>query len=296
MKRTPLRPKGAVLINPRPKRGGSKSAQLAALFGKRRKNPARRRRRASLGAVIVNPRRRRAAPKRRAARRNPARRRTAVRRRNPVRRRRALRRNPRRKDRRRLASGSIIRTKRNPRRRYAGRRRNPGRRYARRRNGMRKIPVVGGILGTLYSLVPTTIAGALSVEPTLAVAQLLARYFPGMSTTGLYPVSGFVVAIAAKKLLPKLGVSASLADTIAVATASAGGAVGYYKWRTGQNTDAATEMGALVMSGLGSPVAGLIMGDAGLGELVTMAGYNGYGNVAYATHQQANPLATGMAY
>ena len=288
MKRLPLRAKGAVLINPRPKRGAAtaRRAKLAALFStKRRKNPRRRRaaRTRSLGELVINPR-----PKRRRARRNPSRtgatRRRRALRRNPRSkrrlanpRRRALRRNPRRKARRTIARGSVIRTRRNPRRRSSVRRRamrrNPRRSYRRRRNGMSKIPVVGGILSTLASLVPQGVFGALSVEPTLFVAQLASRYFPNMSTTALYPLSGLVVGTAFAKLLPKLGFSARTAEQLAIATVSAGGAVGYYKWRTGQSTEAVNEMAGLVMAGYGSPLAGLVMGNAGLGELVALSGY-----------------------
>ena len=286
MKRIPQRAKGAVLINPRPKRSSSRSARLKALFGgvsKRRRNPSRRRRARTLGELIVNPRRRAA---RKATRRNP-RHRSA--RRNPKRRSAVRRRNPRRRVRRSVARGSIVRTRKNPRR-------NPMRRkYARRRNGLKA--TASGLFASLMALAPQSVFGALSVEPTLAVAQIAARYFPGMSTTWLYPVSGLLTATMIKLLLPKLGVSKTLADQLAIATASAGGAVGYYKFRTGQACDSATEMAGLVLSGHGSPVAGLVLGNAGLGELVAMSGYGAasYGNAAYATHMNGAEM-TGMAY
>ena len=169
------------------------------------------------------------------------------------------------------------------------------RKYARRRNGLKS--TASGLFASLMALAPQSVFGALSVEPTLAVAQIAARYFPGMSTTWLYPVSGLLTATAIKLLLPKLGVSKTLADQLAIATASAGGAVGYYKFRTGQACDSATEMAGLVLSGHGSPVAGLVLGNAGLGELVAMSGYGNvsYGNTAYATHMNGAEM-TGMAY
>lgn len=311
MKRIPQRAKGAVLINPRPKRSSTRSARLKALFGgvakRRKRNPSRRRRaaRKPLGELIVNPRRRRRVARkatRRVRRRNPSRRvARKARRKHPVRRRRAAvrRRNPRRRIRRSIARGSIVRTRKNPRRRSSVRRRNPMRRkYARRRNGLKSS--ASGLFASLMALAPQSVFGALSVEPTLAVAQIAARYWPGLSTTWLYPLSGLVTATALKLLLPKLGVSRALADQLAIATASAGGAVGYYKFRTGQSGDSATEMAGLVLSGHGSPVAGLVLGDSGLGELVAMSGYGGYsgasyGNAAYATHMNG-AAATGMAY
>ena len=311
MKRIPMRAKGAVLINPRPKRASSRSARIKALFGgtKKRRNPSRRRRaaRKPLGELVVNPRRRRRARKasaHRRTRRNPVRRRASRRRKNPVRRRSAARRspvrrrNPRRRSKRKLARGSLIRTRRNPRRK-ASRRRNPmRRRYARRRNGIKS--TASTLFASFLALAPQTLYGAISVEPTFAIAQIAARYWPGLSTTALYPLSGLALGVAIKWLLPKVGVSKAMADQLATATVAGGGAVGYYKWRTGQSTDAATEMAGLVLNGYGSPLAGLVMGDAGLGELVSLSGYGGYGatsygNAAYATHMNGAQGA-GMTY
>jgi hypothetical protein len=164
--------------------------------------------------------------------------------------------------------------RKNGRRRY---RRNGVRRNGIRRNGMfGRVPVVGGLLDAFYSLVPAMLAGAVSVEPSLAVAQMTSRYFPMLPTSLLYPLSGGVVALLAHKFLPIR--DARLKRDIVVAIAAGGAAVGYYKKRTGQDHEAAKEMGALVLSGYGSPIAGAIMGNAGLGSIVMASGLAGYGD------------------
>ena len=50
--------------------------------------------------------------------------------------------------------------------------------------------------------------------------------------------------------------------------AAGGAAVGYYKMRTKTSEPAAKEMGALVLSVLGSPVANAVMGQRGMGALM----------------------------
>lgn len=289
--RNPIRTTGALLINPRRKR---KKAH-----GRRRRNGGR------LGALLLtNPRRRRKSRRSSSRRHNPhvkgysrkahrvkahsvraynrkARKGRSRRRRNPSRR-----------------GGMFRRFRMNPRRRYASRRRTSARRYRhnphasivnprrhkarsrrrvafRRRNpamgkGLAKIPVIGPLLASMIGVVGPAAFGAVGVEPILAVSQLAARYAPNLPTTALYPLSGLFLAAATDLYIGKwIGLKPELRRNIAVALAAGGGAVGYYKWRTGQGATAGEEMGALILSGLGSPIAGAVMGD--LGDLIVQA-------------------------
>ena len=280
MARRPIRAHGALLVNPRRRRRKAAPKRLSGVRAAARgRTPAKRKR---------NPvRRRRAAPKRRAAvrRRNPVRRRrTAVRRRRA-----AARRNPRR----RTAA---------PRIRYV-KRRNPKRRRARRNPAgfaaqLRRIPLIGPVLASVVGFAPPAVFGAISVEPTMAVAQILARYFPMVPASAVYVLGGLTVGAAIDVLGPKFKiVSKSTARQLAISTASAAGGVAYYKWRTRQDAPAAAEMGMLVANGLGNPIAGAIMGNNGLGELLSMGAlYSGGHNLGDGGPMAVYPMAGGAAY
>jgi hypothetical protein len=237
--------------------------------------------------LVVNPRGRKRRTKRRStakrtARRNPRRngrkrskasyRRAALkglrtRRRNP---RRRKRRNTKRRGGRKLASRTYYRA--NPRRRK--RRRNTKRR--RRRNpstkgmfgGIQKtlkgIPVIGPVLAGAVGVIPTAAFGAISVEPTMWLASAVAPFLPeGLGSSWLYAGSGVLFAGIAKAWLPGL-IGKKWANDLAVAAAAAGGAVAYYKMRTGTDVDIATEVGMLEYSGVG--LGALTIGPSGYGD------------------------------
>jgi hypothetical protein len=214
------------------------------------------------GALIINPRKRRKAKV--AKRRNALlvranRRRRVSRRRNPL----LVRANraQRRRRSRRVVRRNPLLVRANPRRRVSRRRRNPlytrvnrrksmRRSMRRRRNpsGLAKIPVVGGVLSSIVGLFGPALFGAVSVEPTMLAARYLGPYIPSVPTSVFYPVAGLLLAGIVKAFGPKL-MSKDLADKFAVACASAGGAVGYYKWRTSQDQEVAAEAGMLEYAG-----------------------------------------------
>lgn len=227
----PIRTVGAVVINPRVRRNR-----------RSRKLKTNRRRRAN--PVVVNRRRRvarrRTNPHRRVMRNR--RRRYTARRRNPVvvnRRRRASRRrsNPRRRVMRnrrtrrnpvRRVSAPRLHYRKNPRRRRA--RRNPRRSYGMvRRNPMSNIPVIGSALGFLA---PAAF-GAISVIPTQYAVGLMERWMPSMRADLAFAVSGVVLGSLVQAFGGKIPVVKNYKTQLAVALASAGGAVAAYKYMTG---------------------------------------------------------------
>lgn len=275
LRRNPRRATGALLINPRRRRHAARRRRhnaapgvLAVNVRKYRRSgkhghkvsaysrsKARRGKRRGKARVrknplrLINPRRHR-----KHARKGHAKRHTSSRRRrNPRHVKFVARRNPRRKSSGRARRGSIM---------------VPG--VAGIQKTVGKVPVVGPMLASLVGFVPTSAFGALSVEPTLAVAQLLARYVPALPTNFLYPLSGAILGAATDAYIgPMIGLKKETSRQLAVAMAAAGGGVGYYLWRTGRSTTAGAEMGTLLLSGYGSPIAGAIMGD--LGDLYVQA-------------------------
>jgi len=274
-----------------------------------RRNPIR-----TTGALIINPRRRKRRTTKRRTRRNAlqirknTRRRTTKRRRSTRRNTLQIRKNRRRRSTRRRTTARRRRrngTKRGMRRKtayraYTRRRRNGKRRsrrtYMKRRrntrakdmisklsNKLAKIPVLGGFL----SFAPYGAAAALMVEPVMMLQQVLGRYVPNMSAPLFYGAAGMVAAglikIAHKMFLKKF-ISAYTADKLAVAAASAGGAIAYYKFRSQGNTSdtVAEELGALELRGFSGPLGMLeLRGFGGFGGSHShMSGYGDYGPAA----------------
>ncbi len=269
---------GAIFVNPKPKRrrklrvGGSALRKLLGGGSKRRRSRRKRNASSSKRRTV-----------RRVVRRASTRRRVIRRRRNGARTRRARAKAPKiyrngvRRRSRRLRSRS--------RRRNGFRnRRTSARRSSRRRNGFSKIPVVGGVLSSLFSFTPGAIAGAAGVEPTLAVAQMIARFWPTLPTAFLYPLAGMTMAVVFEKFGGIVIKDDRLRREIAVAFAAGGAAVGYYKKRTNQDRPAAAEMGALIAAGMGSPVANALMGQRGMAGLM-------YAGQHMAGLQYASPVA-----
>lgn len=234
-RRNSVRGVGTLVLNPR--RNGRRRSRarrrntLVLSNGRRNKRRHNRRRRNTL--VLSNGRRRN---KRRSRRRNTLvlsnGRRNRRRRHN---RRHALK--NRRRNGRRKAPRVVYRFKNR-------RRRRNGRRFAmaRRHNPMgflSKIPVIGPLLAGVMSFAGPAVFGAIGVEPTMLAAKFIGPYVPGFNSSLFYAASGLLLAGAVKMLgLP-------YAKELAIGLASGGGAVAYYKWRTGTDGDMAGELGML---------------------------------------------------
>ena len=101
----------------------------------------------------------------------------------------------------------------------------------------------------MLGFVPQAIFGALSVEPTMWVAQMMAPFAPMMPASFFYPLVGLFVA-SAIQWIP--GIAKVTKDKLAIAVASAAGGVGYYKARTGADAEMINEAGMLEYRGIGS--------------------------------------------
>lgn len=227
----PIRTTGALIINPRKRRKARVTKRRNALLvrANRKRRVVRRKRNPLL--VRAN----------RAHRRS--RRRVMNRRRNPLYARVGIANPRRRRSMRRHRNSLYTRVNRrmvNRRHRRVRRHRNP--------SGVAKIPLVGGVLASVIGMIGPALFGAVSVEPTMMAAKYLGPYVPSVPTSVFYPVAGLLLAGIVKAFGPKL-MSKDLADKFAVACASAGGAVGYYKWRTSQDQEVAAEAGMLEYAG-----------------------------------------------
>lgn len=230
----PVRTSGALIVNPRRKHRKNKGAA-------RRKAPKllvnRRHRKARKGSK--SRRRRNPLAIRVTRRRNPLAIRV-TRRRNPL----AIRANGKkhRKHRRKAHRRNplAIRMKRNG---YHGRKMV-------RRNGAYAVKAKG-LMGKASALLAPAGFGAIVTEPLLMVADLMAKYLPTVPTSLVFAGSGVVTALGIM-MLP-VG-SQSTREKAAVAAASAGGALGYFHWRTGQDAPIAASMSGVRALGYSSPV------------------------------------------
>lgn len=249
-KSNPYRTVGALVVNPR--RKSVRRRKVKASRRRARKNPLLVRANKRRSKVRANSKRRVSKRRntRRRARRNPLLVRTA----NPRKRRNSRRRSHARRNPLLIRANSRRRSSRrraNPhRRRHLARRRNSGSRSSGLAAMLKKIPLLGGVLSSMVGLVLPAALGAVSVEPTMLAAKFLGSYVPSMPSTLFYPGVGLLLAALIKGVGGRF-MSAQLVDKLAVAAASAGGAVGYYKWRTGQESDMAGEMGLLEYAGYG---------------------------------------------
>ena len=132
---------------------------------------------------------------------------------------------------------------------------------------LKRIPLIGGMLASVFSFAPHALFGAISVEPTMWAAKFLAPFVPMVPASLFYPVVGLIVA-AVIKAIP-FG-SSALRDKLAVAVAAASGGVGYHKARTGMDAEMGAEAGMLELRGVGNlgsilqirPYAGMLGGGA----------------------------------
>jgi len=224
----PVRTSGALIVNPRPKR-----------------NPKGRATKRKAPRLLIN-------RKRRSAKRKSSRRRA---RRNPL----AIRTN------RRHYGALAIRTKVNGRKRKASHKRH---RRARKnplmirvkRNGKRRLHKNGfsgfkvkgkGIMASLTGFLAPAGFGALATEPLIMVADLMARYLPTVPTSLVYAGAGVLTGTGI--LMLPVG-SADQRQKLAIAAASAGGAIGYFHWRTGQDGAISGSMSSVRALGYASPV------------------------------------------
>jgi hypothetical protein len=145
----------------------------------------------------------------------------------------------------------------------------------------RGIPLVGPVLAGAIGVIPTAAIGAVSVEPTMWLASLIGPMLPaGLGSSWLYAGAGLLFAGVTKAWGPNL-IGKRWANDLAVAAAAAGGAVAYYKMRTGTDVDVETEVGMLELHGVG-------LGS--LGMLTVQPGYAGMLGMNPATYSD------GMAY
>lgn len=113
---------------------------------------------------------------------------------------------------------------------------------------LKKIPIIGGLLSSMAGFLPHSLAGAISVEPVMAITKLLAGYLPAVPASLVYAISGALLA-SGVGMLPFF--AAATKAKLAIAVASAAGGVGYYKMRTGMDAPADNEAAVLEMSGAG---------------------------------------------
>lgn len=137
----------------------------------------------------------------------------------------------------------------------------------------KKIPVIGGVLSSMFSFLPQSLFGALSMEPVMAVTRIVSGYFPQAPASVVYVGVGLLLA-SLVPLVPML--SAATKSKLAVAVASASAGVAYYKMRTGLDTEAASEAAQLEMSGAGFGALGALL------QRSTGRTFQGTGQMSYA--------------
>ncbi len=274
----------------------------------RRRNPM-----PTTGALLVNPRRkRRAAAKKRTTKRKrntAASRSTAAKKAAATRKRNARKRSM-------IAKKAAATRKRNTRKRNGTRkgmvRKTARRAYSRKRNTARrrrntapktvfsgilgpvqkmlkKIPVLGGPLSEMAGFAGPAALAAVSVEPSLMLMKYVGSYLPASLQALNFTILGSAMAVVVAPRVP--GVKPATKKQLAVAMASAGGAIDYYRWRTGQST--VEEMST----------AGIEMGDGmaytvqpyGALEVMAGAGKHGALEVMAGAHSMAGMHDQAMA-
>lgn len=232
----PVKTSGALIVNPKRKNR------------KHRKNGASRRSKHRAPRLLANRRHRH--------RKNKARKASRRHRKNPL----AIR------VRRNRYAGLAIRT--NPKRRKAHRkhRRNPLAIRVRRNGKHRRNPSYSlsgkGIGKQIAAFLWPAGFGAAATEPLLMVADLAARYFPTLPTSAVYAGAGVITGVGI--LMVPVG-SKEMREKLAIGAASAGGALGYFHWRTNMDAPVAASMSGIRQLGYASPVDLLTGPSARLG-------------------------------
>ena len=165
------------------------------------------------------------------------------------------------------------------------------------KRSLSKIPVVGKPLALMYGFAPAALLGAISVEPTMMIARLLGNMVGDKLPASLfYSIIGLGLATVVQYLPIK---NKSFRDKLSVAVASAAGGVAFYKWRTGMDTDAATEVGLLQLHGAGNGFGALELFPGPLngnqmGALELFPGpLNGYGGMARTVNPYPGAISNG---
>jgi hypothetical protein len=154
---------------------------------------------------------------------------------------------------------------------------------------LKRIPVIGPIASDAVQLGIPAVFGAISIEPVMFGLKYAGHYLPAGLQKVSFTIGGMIMGALVKRFLPG---SAEVRKQFAVAIATAGGAIDYYRWKTGQGTVAAMtaaekagwgELEMEAIDGLGElELAMSGMGDYeddydGLGELeLAVGGYGDY--------------------
>ena len=150
----------------------------------------------------------------------------------------------------------------------------------------------------MFGFAPAALLGAISVEPTMMVARLLGNMVGDKLPASLfYSIIGLGMATIVQYLPIK---DKAFRDKLSVAVASAAGGVAFYKWRTGMDTSASTEVGLLQLHGAGNGFGALELFPGPLnGAGHHMSGMHHHGHHMGALELYPGPLngyGDGMAH
>jgi len=138
-------------------------------------------------------------------------------------------------------------------------RRNPGI-VSGAQNMLKRIPFVGKFLANVIGFAPSSLLGALSVEPVNMLAKLASRWMPDMNASLFYALIGGVAAT----LVGYLPIPTGIRGKLQVAIAAGSGAIAYDKWRSaGANSG---PMEAETLEDIATSNEGNVAGLLGLGE------------------------------
>ena len=139
---------------------------------------------------------------------------------------------------------------------------------------MKRIPVVGPIASDAVGLGIPALFGAISIEPVMMGLKWGGAYIPAPLQKISFSIGGLVMGALVKNL--KFIGTPELRKQFAVAIATAGGAVDYYRWKTGQGT--VTSMAAAEKAGWGELEIEAAEELDGFGELEIAEQMDGFGD------------------
>lgn len=128
---------------------------------------------------------------------------------------------------------------------------------------VKRIPVIGGITSDAIGLGIPALFGAISIEPVMMGLKWGGQFIPAPLQKMSFSIGGLVMGAVIKNM--KFLGTPELRKQFAVAVATAGGAVDYYRWKTGQGT--VTAMAAAEKAGWGELEIESLEELDGLGEL-----------------------------
>jgi hypothetical protein len=256
---------GALLINPRRKRRKVNTKTKATR--KRNTSTASRRSMAAKKAAATR--------RRNASRRSMAAKKAAATRRRNARKLVTRRANTRKGMVRKTARRAYMKRRNPARRKYTiarrrmNRRKNPAFIVKPVQNIVKKIPVIGGFLSNIVGFATPAALGAVSVYPSMMILDRLGGFLPARVQGMAYSISGAVMGAVFTSKMGKKYLGAEMAQQLAVAAASAGGAIDFYRWYTGAEGGIETGDGMAYMV---QPYSGAHMGGSHMGALEVMAG------------------------